>query len=62
MLSVTRKEIEYLNCLQGKSPESPNLVSEMTRRLEALRRYDQDCCAEMTSFRGKSARRKRKAK
>jgi len=38
---ASRDEIEYLNSRAEASDQSPALVREMCRRLDALRRYDQ---------------------
>ncbi len=40
MVFTTRSEIEYLGRL-GRTDEDPKLIREMSRRLDALRRYDQ---------------------
>ncbi len=40
MRFATTREIEYLNSMDGQG-EDANLVREMARRLDALRRYDQ---------------------
>jgi hypothetical protein len=39
-----RKELEYLSALEGRNQEEANLIRELGRRLEALRRYDQYFC------------------
>jgi len=41
MRFVTGNEIEYLNSISG-SEENPDVVREMSERLDALRRFDQD--------------------
>jgi hypothetical protein len=42
MWFTTRNEIEYLNSLDPRTAGDGQLVLELTRRLDALRRYDQD--------------------
>jgi hypothetical protein len=41
MRSVVPNEIEYLGDLEGATAENPRLIREMSRRLDALRRFDQ---------------------
>jgi hypothetical protein len=41
MWFTTRKEIEYLNSVDPKTVGNRRLVEELSRRLDALRRYDQ---------------------
>ncbi len=45
MQSATVNEIEYLNS-RTKQAVDDGLVTESIRHLEALRRYDQFCCAD----------------
>ena len=44
MRSVIRNEIEYLGLNDGLVAADPKLIDEMCRRLDALRRYDQNFC------------------
>jgi hypothetical protein len=44
MRSVVPNEIEYLGELEGATAENPRLIREMSRRLDALRRFDQSFC------------------
>jgi hypothetical protein len=57
---ATRNEIQYLAAMDGKG-NGDALIREMSRRLEALRRYDQ-CfsAADWHPRRGLSTRRSRK--
>jgi hypothetical protein len=41
MRFATRQEIEYLGSLDAKTSKDSDLIDEMSRRLDALRRYDQ---------------------
>jgi hypothetical protein len=41
----TRNEIEYLSSIGAQSSVDLQLIQEMSRRLDALRRYDQYFCA-----------------
>jgi hypothetical protein len=41
MRSAAANEIEYLGRIEGATAENPRLIREMSRRLEALRRFDQ---------------------
>jgi hypothetical protein len=43
MRFAARNEIAYLSSVEG-SPNDAGLVREMTRQLDALRRYDQCFC------------------
>jgi hypothetical protein len=43
---AAKQEMEYLGALRGRNTEDSNLVRELGRRLEALRRYDQYFCDE----------------
>jgi hypothetical protein len=36
--------MEYLGAIRGRNEEDANLARELGRRLEALRRYDQQFC------------------
>jgi hypothetical protein len=45
MRSASLKEIEYLSAIDGKQDDA-RLISEMSRRLDALRRFDQFCCSD----------------
>jgi hypothetical protein len=44
MRFAATKEIEYLSSRCGHGSEDTGLVEELSRRLEALRRYDQVFC------------------
>jgi hypothetical protein len=44
MTFTTRNEIEYLSSIGPCSLPDPKLIQEMSRRLDALRRYDQHFC------------------
>ena len=44
MRSAATSEMEYLGAIRGRNTEDANLARELGRRLEALRRYDQDFC------------------
>jgi hypothetical protein len=44
MRSTTANEIEYLGNIKGATTENPRLIREMSRRLDALRRFDQSFC------------------
>ncbi len=44
MRFATVNEIEYLSSLGGNGAADVNLIQEMSRRLDALRRYDQYIC------------------
>lgn len=44
MRSAAANEIEYLGKIEGASAENPRLIREMSRRLDALRRFDQSFC------------------
>ena len=44
MWFTTRKEIEYLNSIDSQAGGNRPLVDELSRRLDALRRYDQHFC------------------
>jgi hypothetical protein len=46
MRSASVKEIEYLSAIAGNSSKDASFVNEMSRRLDALRRFDQFCCME----------------
>ena len=41
MRSAASNEIEYLGDVEGAAAENPRLIREMSRRLDALRRFDQ---------------------
>jgi hypothetical protein len=45
MWFTTRKEIEYLNAIDLQAAGNRCLVDELSRRLDAVRRYDQHYCA-----------------
>jgi hypothetical protein len=54
MRSAASNEIDYLGRIEGASAENPRLIREMSRRLDALRRFDQsfseaDCRPHRTS-------------
>ena len=53
MRFATRKEIEYLSSVDGQGGEDANLIREMSRRLDALRRYDQ--CFRKADWRPRQA-------
>jgi hypothetical protein len=42
MRFVTQSEIEYLGSNDQRVAADPNLIDEMSQRLNALRRYDQN--------------------
>ena len=44
MRSVASNEIDYLGEIEGGTAENPRLIREMSRRLDALRRFDQSFC------------------
>jgi hypothetical protein len=44
MLFVNLSEIEYLGEIEGGTANNPRLIREMSRRLDALRRFDQSFC------------------
>src|SRR4029077_18850627 len=44
MRSAPSNEIEYLGTIEGATAENPRLIREMSRRLDALRRFDQSFC------------------
>jgi hypothetical protein len=44
MRSTTWNEIEYLGDIEGATAKNPLLIREMSRRLDALRRFDQSFC------------------
>ena len=44
MVSAARNEIEYLRATDGNGSHDAMLIQEMSRRLDALRRYDQYFC------------------
>ena len=44
MRYAARKEMEYLGSVRGRNAEDRDLVQELGRRLDALRRYDQYFC------------------
>lgn len=44
MRSATANEINYLGDIEGATAENPRLIREMSRRLDALRRFDQSFC------------------
>jgi hypothetical protein len=44
MRFATRTEIEYLSSLDSQGDGDIKLIREMSRRLDALRRYDQCFC------------------
>jgi hypothetical protein len=44
MRSATSNEIEYLGDIEGATAENSRLICEMSRRLDALRRFDQSFC------------------
>lgn len=44
MRSVRSNEIEYLGDIEGATPKNRELIREMSRRLDALRRFDQYFC------------------
>jgi hypothetical protein len=44
MRSAATNEIEYLGRIEGTSTANPRLIREMSRRLDALRRFDQSFC------------------
>ena len=46
MRSASAKEIEYLSATAGKSSEDVSFINEMSRRLDALRCFDQFCCMD----------------
>ena len=37
-------EIEYLGDIEGATAKNPRLIHEMSRQLDALRRFDQNFC------------------
>jgi hypothetical protein len=41
MRFATSNEIQYLGDIEGATTENPLLIREMSRRLDALRRFDQ---------------------
>ena len=41
MRSAARYEMEYLSASRGRNEDDANLAQELSRRLDALRRYDQ---------------------
>ncbi len=41
MRSASLNEIEYLGDIEGTTARNPRLIREMSRRLDALRRFDQ---------------------
>lgn len=41
---ATSNEIEYLGDVEGATAKNPRLIREMSRRLDALRRFDQRFC------------------
>lgn len=44
MRFATRREIEYLDSVDGDSETDAGTIEEMARRLDALRRFDQNFC------------------
>jgi hypothetical protein len=44
MRFAARKEMAYLGAIRGRNAEDRDLVQELGRRLDALRRYDQYFC------------------
>jgi hypothetical protein len=44
MRSSAWNEIEYLGAVEGVAAKDANWVREMWRRLDALRRFDQNFC------------------
>jgi hypothetical protein len=42
MRFATRNEIEYLSSIDGDAKTDAGTIDEMTRRLDALRRFDQN--------------------
>ena len=42
MRFATRNEIEYLSAIDGDAKTDAGTIDEMTRRLDALRRFDQN--------------------
>ena len=44
MRSATSNEIEYLGDIEDATAKNPSLIREMSRRLDALRRFDQNFC------------------
>jgi hypothetical protein len=44
MRSVRSNEIEYLGNIEGATSKDRRLIREMSRRLDALRRFDQYFC------------------
>jgi hypothetical protein len=42
MRAAAWSEIEYLGAIEGVTAKDPRVISEMCRRLEALRRFDQN--------------------
>jgi hypothetical protein len=44
MRFTTRNEIEYLSSIEANGRKDRSLVRELSRRLDALRRYDQYFC------------------
>ena len=63
MRSASVKEIEYLSAIAGNSSKDASFVNEMSRRLDALRRFDQFCCIDNRPMNRSTAQigRKRKA-
>ena len=45
MTIANRNEIEYLGSLAGTNGDDAKLIHELSRRLDALRRYDQHVSA-----------------
>lgn len=45
MSSATRNEIEYLSSIEGNEAADAKLIRDMSRRLDALRRFDQNFSA-----------------
>jgi hypothetical protein len=44
MRSAAKNEIEYLGDIEGANGKNSRLIREMSRRLDALRRFDQSFC------------------
>jgi hypothetical protein len=45
MRSARPNEIEYLGDIEGATAKNRKLIREMARRLDMLRRFDQNFCA-----------------
>jgi hypothetical protein len=55
MKFATTQEMEYLGSSNGEAAIDQRIIDEMSRQLDALRRFDQYCAADWQPQRGRGA-------